>query len=546
MCSTGSARPRRWDAAIASDRDRLVGGGLRAAARRSRARASPSTIATSGPRAAWSRRTPTSRSRSCTPATASSSCRSTPCTSWRSSATAGMLDVADRVLLVPDLHGLLPHRARRSRRRTNASTTGLLDVVDQASGTASSWIGSRLPTLAVPAARPAGPDRIGTLARRIVADTDRPCNASTPVIAVGSHDTASAVVATPMTEPGGAYISCGTWGLVGVETESTRPDRWPRAKRTSPTRAASTGALASSTTSWAYGCSTRRSRAWERDGRRSPEPGALLADAAAAVTADVPVFDANDARFMAPGRHARAHRLVVRRARRSRHPRSRAQITQLHHREPRRRRSPHAVRDAIELCQARRCAASTSRAAARSTTSLCQRTADRSGLPVIAGPVEATAIGNVLVQGRALGARRGLASSRCATSWRVRSSLGCSNRKEHCDEDEAPLSASADLAPLVRFKKLDLNGRRRRLSKAHTIADLRAIAKRRTPKGAFDYTDGAAEAELSLGSRAPGVPATSSSTRRSCGTSPASTPRWTSWAARPRCRLASRPRASRA
>ncbi len=56
-----------------------------------------------------------------------------------------------------------------------------------------------------------------------------------------------------------------------------------------------------------------------------------------------------------------------------------------------------------------------------------------------------------------------------------------------------------DLAPLVHFKKFDPNARRRRLAKAHTIADLRAIAKQRTPRGAFDYTDGAAEAELSLG-----------------------------------------------
>ncbi len=34
---------------------------------------------------------------------------------------------------------------------------------------------------------------------------------------------------------------------------------------------------------------------------------------------------------------------------------------------------------------------------------LCQRTADRAGMPVLAGPVEATAIGNVLVQARAQG-----------------------------------------------------------------------------------------------------------------------------------------------
>jgi L-lactate dehydrogenase (cytochrome) len=55
-----------------------------------------------------------------------------------------------------------------------------------------------------------------------------------------------------------------------------------------------------------------------------------------------------------------------------------------------------------------------------------------------------------------------------------------------------------DLAALMRFKAPDLNGKRRRLNSALTIADLRAIAKRRTPKAAFDYTDGSAEQEISL------------------------------------------------
>ncbi|GAA1810693.1 alpha-hydroxy acid oxidase [Nesterenkonia flava] len=55
-----------------------------------------------------------------------------------------------------------------------------------------------------------------------------------------------------------------------------------------------------------------------------------------------------------------------------------------------------------------------------------------------------------------------------------------------------------DLAPLMQFKKFDFNASRRRLSAALTIEDLRTIAKRRTPKAAFDYTDGAAEGELSL------------------------------------------------
>jgi len=56
----------------------------------------------------------------------------------------------------------------------------------------------------------------------------------------------------------------------------------------------------------------------------------------------------------------------------------------------------------------------------------------------------------------------------------------------------------AELFELMKFKKPELNGKRRRLGKALTIYDLRDIAKRRTPTAAFDYTDGAAEGELSL------------------------------------------------
>ncbi len=55
-----------------------------------------------------------------------------------------------------------------------------------------------------------------------------------------------------------------------------------------------------------------------------------------------------------------------------------------------------------------------------------------------------------------------------------------------------------DLAPLMQFKRFEPNSTKRRLAKALTIDDLRVIAKRRTPQAPFDYTDGAAEAELSL------------------------------------------------
>ena len=56
-----------------------------------------------------------------------------------------------------------------------------------------------------------------------------------------------------------------------------------------------------------------------------------------------------------------------------------------------------------------------------------------------------------------------------------------------------------DLAPLIRFRKPRFDRVQRRLDDAQTIHDLRRIAKRRTPRAAFDYTDGAAEDEISLG-----------------------------------------------
>ena len=56
----------------------------------------------------------------------------------------------------------------------------------------------------------------------------------------------------------------------------------------------------------------------------------------------------------------------------------------------------------------------------------------------------------------------------------------------------------AEIFELMKFKAPELDGTKRRLDAALTISDLRTIAKRRTPKAAFDYTDGAAEGELSL------------------------------------------------
>lgn len=58
--------------------------------------------------------------------------------------------------------------------------------------------------------------------------------------------------------------------------------------------------------------------------------------------------------------------------------------------------------------------------------------------------------------------------------------------------------SARELAPLLQFRRPSLTPGQRRLSAALTVDDLRGIAKRRTPTAAFDYTDGAADGEISI------------------------------------------------
>ncbi|MGO2112727.1 MAG: rhamnulokinase [Pseudoclavibacter sp.] len=125
---------------------------------------------------------------------------------------AGVADVADRMLLIPDLFGWML-TGTSAAERTNASTTGLLDVTtkqwDAQLATRIGVAPSLLPQLVDPG------DTIGGLLPHVADEL----GGAAPVVAVGSHDTASAVLAVPMRADRAAYISCGTWGIVGVETE---------------------------------------------------------------------------------------------------------------------------------------------------------------------------------------------------------------------------------------------------------------------------------------------------------------------------------------
>ena len=157
-----------------------------------------------------------------------------------------LADEAERMLLIPDLLGYWL-TGEMVTERTNASTTGLLDVrTGEWDTDLMARVGLR-PSLFTDLVDPGA--RIGKVTDEVGKQIGAP---GLTVTAVGSHDTASAVVGVPMQTDDAAYISCGTWGLVGVELDApVRPTR--RATPTSRTRAASTGVRDSSRTSWARG-----------------------------------------------------------------------------------------------------------------------------------------------------------------------------------------------------------------------------------------------------------------------------------------------------
>lgn len=310
----------------------------------------------------------------------------------------GWLDLADTLLLVPDLIGF-QLTGRRVAERTNASTTGLLGVESR------EWDDELIERLRFPASvfpRLVEPGEvIGQVRPALAAEFGLGSRHPLDVVAVGSHDTASAVVAVPMRAESAAYISCGTWGLVGVELE--RPVLTDAAREANFTNEGGVDGrvrfLHNVMGLWLLSESVRQ---WERDGEVVDLPELLAA--AASVTVPVAVFDANDPRFLTPGDlpsriadWCREHGEPV--------PASRAEfarsiIESLAH------AFAGAVSDAARLSGTHVETIHVVGGGALNEL-LCKRVADRSGLPVLAGPVEATAIGNVLVQARAQGFANG-------------------------------------------------------------------------------------------------------------------------------------------
>lgn len=308
------------------------------------------------------------------------------------------LESAETLLLLPDLLGYWL-TGQVGAERTNASTTGMYDVRSR------EWaldLAKRIgiPWAVLPALREPG-DVVGPVLVEVAEQLGVP--AGLPVIAVGSHDTASAVVGVPATEDDFAYISSGTWSLVGLELEE--PVLTEAARLADFTNEGGVDGtvrfLKNVMGLWVLSESVR---AWEDE--RIVEAGlvAVLAgaqDAAALRT----VVDIDDPRLLTPGTRADSMPARVQRLAEEAGepvPRTPVAITR-------------CILDSLALAYRRHLRTATELAGRKvsvvhvvgggsQNALLCQLTADACGLPVLAGPAEAAALGNVLVQARTLGA----------------------------------------------------------------------------------------------------------------------------------------------
>ena len=306
-------------------------------------------------------------------------------------AGSSVFAAADRMLMIPDLfHWLLTGRA--SNERTNASTTQCYDP------RRGDWAFEMLERFGLPR-RIFGPltdpgTDLGPLRPEVAAETGLH---AARVVVPGTHDTASAVAAVPAEEPPSSrpdwcYVSLGTWALVGAELD--RPlvsaDCLARNFTNEGGVGGTTRLLKNVCGLWLV---QQCRAAWQRSGTgwSWDQLTALAAEAPPLVT----LIDPNDPSLVAPADMPEAIRELARRSG-----------------EPVPDSTAAIVRAALESVAAavRRTLGELDELLGRRVSRvhvvgggvqnrlLCQMIADATDRPVVAGPVEATAIGNLLVQ----------------------------------------------------------------------------------------------------------------------------------------------------
>lgn len=310
--------------------------------------------------------------------------------------------VAERLAFVPDLFGLWM-TGQLLNEATVASTSGLLGAVD------GRWARDLVAQLELPQAPFAhDPVEPGTPVGTLLSDHDETCGraARAPVWTVASHDTASAFVAAPLRGPRDAVLSSGTWSLLGAETDTPLLDA--RALEYNLTNERGLGGrirlLRNVMGLWLL---QECRRVWERAGAVS-DYEQLLAMAESA-NPDVPLFDPDADALLAPGEMPARLRAACSVGAQS--PPSepgdvvRSILTSLACKY-------RFVLERLQLVTGQTFEVIHVVGGGARNRLLCQLTSDLTGRPVFAGPIEATALGNVLAQAMATGEVADLAQAR--------------------------------------------------------------------------------------------------------------------------------------
>jgi rhamnulokinase len=303
-----------------------------------------------------------------------------------------LLDIAERFLMIPDfLHWQLS--GQQCNEFTNASTTQLLDP------TSGQWSRPVIDALDLPShifLTPVQPGEVlGKITSRLAERTH--LSPDVNVILPATHDTGSAVLAVPARgfaqyEPDWCYISCGTWSLMGVETAS--PNLSEACQLFNFTNeggiGGSTRLLKNISGLWIVQQCRER---WAREGRVLG--WSELSRLASQAPSMVAVIDPDDPSFAAPENMPQAIREYCQRTS-QRVPNSEGEIIRcaleslaLRYR---------MVLEMLEQLVGHSLPTIHMVGGGVRNTLLCQFAANACNRPVIAGPVEATAIGNVLVQ----------------------------------------------------------------------------------------------------------------------------------------------------
>jgi len=293
---------------------------------------------------------------------------------------------AEGIALVPDLlaYWLCGELANE---RTNASTTGLLDA------RTGEWSLELIERLGLPT-RPFGAlvepgTRLGPVLAHHEIDA--------PVYTVASHDTASAYVAAPLRDPHSAILSSGTWSLLGLELPAPvfSDDALTNERGVD-------GTIRLLKNVMGLWIEQECARVWGAD---FPS----LQRAAREVTTEVPIFDPDDERFLRGGDMPALIAEVTGRGDLSRGEIVRSIYLSLAGKYK-------VVLERLEAASGRDVRTIHVIGGGARNELLCQLTADMTGREVLAGPVEATAIGNVLVQARAAGELGSLSDLRAVSA----------------------------------------------------------------------------------------------------------------------------------